>query len=97
MAGLRLQPIIEGTVDDESTQVKLPSATADDPYTCEYFYLANTHASQTLYWSGSTASTNSMPLAAGKTILIAATIDQSNGIFLYGSAASTSYAIQPVG
>jgi hypothetical protein len=96
MAGLRLQPIIEGTVDDESTEVKLPS-TSGSAYVCEYFYLANTHASQTLYWSGSTASTNSMPLAAGKTILIAATIDQNNGIFLYGSAASTSYAIQPVG
>jgi hypothetical protein len=96
MAGLRLQAIIEGTVGESSTEVKLPS-TSGSPYVCEYFYLANTHASQTLYWSGSTASTNSMPLAAGKTILIAATIDQNNGIFLYGSAASTSYAINPVG
>jgi hypothetical protein len=97
MAGVRLQAIIEGSVADSSTLVTLPSASGD-PDRCEYFYLSNTHATQVLYWSGgSAAGTGSMPLAAGKTILVAAMLTQSEGVYLYGSAAATTYAIQPVG
>jgi hypothetical protein len=93
---VRLQAEITGTVGTTpEVEVKLPDS---GPARCEYFYLANTDAANTLYWSGFTGvSTSSMPLAAGKTILIAAGLTKTEGVFLLGSAADTSYAIMPVG
>lgn len=63
---------------------------------CRAFYLTNTHATQTLYWAGGTATTSSTPLLAGKTVYINASLTELAGVSLIASGASTTYVIAPV-
>ena len=89
---MTLLPDITGSANATAATVTAPSGTY-----VQAFYLTNTHATQTLYWAGGTATTSSTPLLPGKSVYINASLMPPAGISLIASGASTTYVIAPLG